>query len=140
MRISDWSSDVCSSDLLGDLLADAGEGAVLGHLVGPPAVAQVVDEVVGRLGGDLVEVAVVHLEARGLGAGGYALDVFEGEGAVGGGAAGLPAEAVLEVVQQLLAAAQVAGAVGRSEDRSVGKEWDSTCRSGWWAEQSRQKD
>src|SRR3546814_14549295 len=112
MRISDWSSDVCSSDLLGDLLADAGEGAVLGHLVGPPAVAQVVDEVVGRLGGDLVEVAVVHLEARGLGAGRYALDVFEGEGAVGGGAPGLHAAAVLEVVQQLLAAEQEAGDVG----------------------------
>ena len=72
----------------GQLLAGAGEDAVLGHLVGAPAVAEVVDQGVGVVRGDLVEVAVVHLEARRLGAGRDALDVLEGEGAVGGGAAG----------------------------------------------------
>ncbi len=37
---------------------------------------------------DLVEVAVVHLDRRCLGAGGDALDVLEGEHPVGGGPAG----------------------------------------------------
>src|SRR3546814_15803897 len=115
MRISDWSSDVCSSDLLGDLLADAGEGAVLGHLVGPPAVAQVVDEVVGRLGGDLVEVAVVHLEARGLVAGRYALNFLEAARAVVGGAPGLQVAASHEAVHTLCAAGPADSQCGQDD-------------------------
>src|SRR3546814_7478011 len=35
MRISDWSSDVCSSDLVAVVVADAGSGAVLAHLGSP---------------------------------------------------------------------------------------------------------
>src|SRR3546814_6080179 len=38
MRISDWSSDVCSSDLFLKLLFEAGDGAV-GQLAGPGEVA-----------------------------------------------------------------------------------------------------
>src|SRR3546814_10361958 len=59
MRISDWSSDVCSSDLVGagDLLAvDAGRAAVLGHVA------------YFALGRDLqVEAVAGHHHARELG-------------------------------------------------------------------------
>ena len=68
--------------------------------------------VVARCG----EVAVVDLEAGRLGAGGDALDVLEGEQAVGGGAAGLDAEGLLGVLQQLLAAQELAGDVGADVD------------------------
>ena len=52
-----------------------------------PAGAEVVDQLVELVVGDAVEVAVVHLEARRLGARRDALDVLEREQAVGGGAA-----------------------------------------------------
>ena len=104
---------------VGELLADPAQRAVARDLVGPLAGPQVVDEHVDLVVGDAVEVAVVHLEARRLGAGGDALDVFERELAVGRGVAGLDAEAVLEVVQQLLAADQHARDVGADVDHVV---------------------
>ena len=91
---------------VGQLLADPAERAVPRHLVGPLAGPQVVDEHVDLVVGDAVEVAVVDLQARGLGAGRDALDVLERELPVGRRVAGLDAQAVLEVVQQLLAAEQ----------------------------------
>src|SRR3546814_9780040 len=97
MRISDWSSDVCSSDLdlgtqdvgAGDLLAvDAGRAAVLGH---------VADFALDR---DLqVEAVAGHHHARELG--------------------------VVDLDQVRRPARRAA----RSEERRVGKEWVSTCRS-----------
>ena len=69
--------------------------------------------------GDLVEVAVVDLEARGFGTGCDALDVFDGEAAVGGGAAGLDAELLLGVVQKFFAAHDHAGDV-RANVHEVG--------------------
>ena len=110
---------VAGPPLGGDRLAHSGQGAVLGHLVGATAGAEVVEQGVDVVVGDLVEVAVVHLQAGRLGAGRDALDVLEGEGAVGGGAAGLDAEAVLEVVEQLLAADEHAGDVGAHVDEVV---------------------
>src|SRR3546814_8731314 len=77
MRISDWSSDVCSSDLVEQLVvALEGRGVAVAVPVG--------------LEGDLHDLAVV--------------------GPAGGDAL---------------------GAAGRSEERRVGKECVSTCRSRW---------
>src|SRR3546814_2156156 len=74
MRISDWSSDVCSSDLIAGLPA----------------------------------VAVLVFLARAAGAGGVARGVLPGRRIV-----------------------RVDGGVARSEERRVGKECVSTCRSRW---------
>src|SRR3546814_13844085 len=91
MRISDWSSDVCSSDLLGDVAGgdhDAAARHAAAHDLQHPAVLQ------------------PDLQAGGQQA---------GEGAV--------------------------ALLGRSEERSVGKEGVSTCRSRWtpYHEKNKQK-
>src|SRR3546814_17226892 len=104
MRISDWSSDVCSSDLRGILDQRtfrhgeaAGAGAADGDVAGAAAVpaAAVRDD---------------HLTAI----------PGHQHGAVAGGQ---PAEAEAGVV--------AAVALDRSEERRVGKEGVSTCRSRW---------
>src|SRR3546814_20912739 len=96
MRISDWSSDVCSSDLLRDaLLGDAvlrleqllEDGVVEGLR------AQQAEHELDRLG-DLSDLAVPHHRRHR----GHAAHADEGE---------------------------------RSEERRVGKECVSTCRSRW---------
>src|SRR3546814_12855220 len=94
MRISDWSSDVCSSDLGGDA-ADAlgADGAARGLHPLDAAVA-VLQET-----GDLA--ALDDVDAEGVGGAGIA----PGDGVVPRGA--------------------------RSEERRVGKECVSTCRSRW---------
>src|SRR3546814_4819501 len=81
MRISDWSSDVCSSDLVADAVHDE-------RLDG------------GRVRGRLV--------------------IPETDEEVGGEAHAFPAEEHLH---------EVVG--GRSEERRVGNECVSTCRSRW---------
>src|SRR3546814_8342674 len=84
MRISDWSSDVCSSDLLG---VGGHDGAVVdGDLLGPKQ----------QLGG---------AQPQGIG-----LALQHGAG-----------DDVGELVDEQR----------RSEERRVGKEWVSTCRSRW---------
>src|SRR3546814_7407963 len=89
MRISDWSSDVCSSDLPG-----AGEGDLVHRALHP--VHRVVQARLGREGEQrdavVAEVLVVDRDPVGI----------DGE-----------------------------GLVERSEERRVGKECVSTCRSGW---------
>src|SRR5262245_13721562 len=102
--------------VLGDLLADPAERAVAGHVVGPLARPQVFEQLVHLVVGDPVEVAVVDLQARRLGAGRDALDVLERELAVGGRAAGMDAQAGLQVLQQLFAPSQHAGDVGAHVD------------------------
>src|SRR3546814_15314333 len=109
MRISDWSSDVCSSDLCGfDGVGDDGF-----HLVGQALVLiPVEDDLEGFR--RLVE-ALQHAHL------GY---VGEAQQAVGCGVVELGA------VQQ----AAVKGRndfTARPEEPRVGKEWVSTCRSGW---------
>src|SRR3546814_17807286 len=112
MRISDWSSDVCSSDLPDH--EDAGEVRMAcvapeGALQRLVAVAAVGHAAAGGVheGGDTVDVRVVGEDAglvEGLG------DVAgHGRGAVHRGA--------------------------RTEERRVGKECVSTCRSRWWPDQ-----
>src|SRR3546814_14098811 len=92
MRISDWSSDVCSSDLValppldqGKLDAFAVENDL--QVVNCPSVVSAAPQV--KLGDDLGEAAR------------YKSLVYGGAG-------------------------------GRSEERGVGKECVSTCRSRWW--------
>src|SRR3546814_20317321 len=98
MRISDWSSDVCSSDLV-DRIGRVGLIAELGevdrHVVldDPRAARHQVQQ------------------------GGKVLDVGDRDGVAVGVALGWR---------------QVLG-VGRSEERRVGKESVSTCRSRWCA-------
>src|SRR3546814_11790253 len=102
MRISDWSSDVCSSDLAGrviQLVARGGEG-----------LAEAGRAIVGL---EMAGEALDELEEVGLGDLG---DLDEG-----GMTKGVKAEP-----------ARAEGELGlRSEERRVGKECVSTCRSRW---------
>src|SRR3546814_17395703 len=102
MRISDWSSDVCSSDLRVD--AARFVAARIGH----------VDQIIGR---DLV------IEHRAAG------EPLEGDIMLGirleAGRAGIVIEA--GIVERVL---EIRGAI-RSEERRVGKECVGTCRSRW---------
>src|SRR3546814_12975846 len=94
MRISDWSSDVCSSDLLQDLQAQRVEGA---H-----------GEAFGGVALQPLRHALLHL-ARGLVGEGDRGDALRREA---------PGP---DQMRDLL----------RSEERRVGKECVSTCRSRW---------
>src|SRR3546814_3331117 len=97
MRISDWSSDVCSSDL---------EYAFRGR------VADTHREFAGRLLGNVGrQDHLVRRTATAL------LDVH------------LVKE--IQAAQPRPGAAQLGGIEGRSEERRVGKECVSTCRSRW---------
>src|SRR3546814_17549758 len=101
MRISDWSSDVCSSDLVDRRIAQA-------DLVG---------EAVGRL----------HREARAV----QRLvqrDIAGGDGARRGMADFLVEAEVLEEIARIGLGRHAAPS---SDERRVGKECVSTCRSRW---------
>src|SRR3546814_14153973 len=106
MRISDWSSDVCASDLL------LGLGHVLDRLP--------LDRDGGVLESGLLERKferhVQHLLE--LGVQELLLPV------------GLGVEPGIPLPNALASGSASAGAV-RSEERRVGKEWASTCRSRW---------
>src|SRR3546814_15670739 len=102
MRISDWSSDVCSSDLLVFLVLLAGHPDLLRHRglrqaeQQPPLPHLAADMLVHRVvGGDVVVGALAAAAARGPG----------------------------------LARHGVGG--HRSEERRIGKECVRTCRT-WW--------
>src|SRR3546814_19631647 len=97
MRISDWSSDVCSSDLVECALQ---QGAEDGRLDVLPLV----------LGGDDQKLQVVFGDLDGAG-------VFE--------------EAAVELRDLHFQAGRELTHVHRSEERRVGKECVSTCRSRW---------
>src|SRR3546814_13955281 len=97
MRISDWSSDVCSSDLYDIVQQQQGLGILHGHD----------DE-------RLVIIVDAHFKYRGNFIGNFA-----GYGPEGGGASGGIDDA------------DAAADLSRSEERRVGKECVSTCRSRW---------
>src|SRR3546814_13603628 len=104
MRISDWSSDVCSSDLLAWLALLAGCGTA-----DPTSM-----ERFKRTG---------HLIALSGGDAGAPNDCFACHGLSGeGNGAGAPRLAGLDM-----------GYMARSEERRVGEECVSTCRSRWSA-------
>src|SRR3546814_14852572 len=97
MRISDWSSDVCSSDLSGRLVRS----------VTAQAAVALVQQLVHRQRFERVQ----FVEQNGLEAGGGLFRITVG--------------AAERLAHQLVDQAQ------RSEERRVGKECVSTCRSRW---------
>src|SRR3546814_19134436 len=112
MRISDWSSDVCSSDLLAGAVVEA-PGQVTADL---PTAHQRRDAALGPVA-ELLEVDVDAVRLR-------------DHRRLGGrhqGGAGCRIEDVGELEDHC-------GTIyaHRSEERRVGKECVSTCRSRWW--------
>src|SRR3546814_14575129 len=105
MRISDWSSDVCSSDL-GEMEAEAAQaGDVLVDFA--------------RMLGDVLLAELEDQVARQLHVGGHEVHEIGEENTVGERIGGNVAEEADRLV--------------RSEERLVGKEGVSTCRSRWSA-------
>src|SRR3546814_19914228 len=102
VRISDWSSDVCSSDLLGlDQLREERRADRQGVVV----------EVVFRV----VQAPVLARRT--------AAEPHEGARA--------PGEHDREILAAHALVRRPVDPVGRSEERRVGKEWVSTCSSRW---------
>src|SRR3546814_4450004 len=93
LRISDWSSDVCSSDLF------------------PPA-----REIVERVPLHLLIEAETNQNARGAGRGGVGVDRDQ---------------PLMDIAQTVRIGAGFRFREQRSEERRVGKECVSTCRSRW---------
>src|SRR3546814_17146407 len=93
MRISDWSSDVCSSDLI-----PLSQVADIGIVEGPPAIMR---EAAQRR-------VVIQANVRDRDMGGFVAEA-----------------------QQAVASQVQLPAGYRSEERRVGKECVSTCRSRW---------
>src|SRR3546814_15145655 len=116
MRISDWSSDVCSSDL--------------GHAIGGLTINRPSADYVGLFGfqggGTISRTGVIGVSVI-------------GDQDVGG----LVGHQVGGSIGQSYATGRVTGDhyVGglRSEERRVGKEWGSTCRSRWSLDHIKQK-
>src|SRR3546814_12134119 len=105
MRISDWSSDVCSSDLLGDT-TDPTQVPISGATSDVPPGSTVTITVTDQDGNEVEATATVQPD------GSYSVDT-DISGLVDG------------------ALTVEAGATDRSEERRVGKECVSTCRSRW---------
>src|SRR3546814_13483984 len=104
MRISDWSSDVCSSDLAVVVVVETFDGGLLDRAVHPLDLA--------------IRPGMLHL----------------GQPVLDGVVAADAVKDVLEGMPVLLAVGELDAVVGehgvRSEERRVGKECVSTCRSG----------
>src|SRR3546814_17742861 len=98
MRISDWSSDGCSSDLVRHLVAADDEGVIIPHLFRP------IDGKPARQGQSLERLAK-----------------FPGLARIGRKIA----------ARRPLRQGGAERAAKRSEERRVGKECVSTCRSRW---------
>src|SRR3546814_6726348 len=108
MRISDWSSDVCSSDLAFDLVAEE------------------IDTQAGFLaGGEQVEDAAAHREFALVGDGIDAAEAVRDEQ--------FGERVAVDPLPRRERRGELADAKGRerSEERRVGKECVSTCRSRW---------
>src|SRR3546814_14948356 len=119
MRISDWSSDVCSSDL--DISAFWGNHAKESLHWSKPFASVIENsfesgDISWFKGGELnicyncIDRHLPHLADK-------PAIIFEGDS---------PEEV------QTVTYAQLHEDVCRSEERRVGKEWVSTCRSRWW--------
>src|SRR3546814_18953400 len=125
MRISDWSSDVCSSDLT--MFRDPGCGCCLnwaGH------VEDGMNTKVASV--DSKDMAAIKT-ARGVPEELWSCHTMEVDGYIIEGH--VPAEAVAKLLSERpagVAGLAVPGMpLGRSEERRVGQERVSTCRSGW---------
>src|SRR3546814_18171363 len=117
MRISDWSSDVCSSDLVGlELPVDDVDGFRDGER---GARQKLIIDLIGRPPA-----------------------IFQGsDGQHDGAAERQRAEKQQQLAAQRQALAERAdpGCGPRSAERRGGKEGVSTCRSRWWRDQSHKK-
>src|SRR3546814_18334539 len=130
MRISDWSSDVCSSDLLREFVA-----RVVGERIHPRA-----DRAVGIAElpenrvhpplqcGEFVEAHLMDLLGR------------HARRRRGAQAPGIPLVAAGARPHPLVHRRLGTLGLPRSEEHRVGKEWGSTCRSWWWPEQYKNKN
>src|SRR3546814_20525440 len=104
MRISDWSSDVCSSDLI-DRAAYTPDLAVAELLVDPAAAAPDQDRVLSSIDEQIFVMAVMPVPFAG--------------------------DANANAVRKRSADRAFQRQLIRSEERRVGKECVSTCRSRW---------
>src|SRR3546814_12550075 len=108
MRISDWSSDVCSSDLSQVCVSrqsgyDSGYGAsISAPCVDGPFIAMPLEQFYGRTQGILIDVILIMRQ-----------------------------RILCRGIEHPLAFGNYQ-AFKRSQERRVGKECVSTCRSGWW--------
>src|SRR3546814_20821202 len=129
MRISDWSSDVCSSDLDGkiEFLSDGKIGAV------DAATGSVTDGAGAIFHGRAAAGAANSFKGtnNGLIAGWLRTVGFGGDASITNGGAiyhGITASGQGNVSITTSAA----GAVAQSEEGRVGNYGFSTCKSGWW--------
>src|SRR3546814_15473865 len=97
MRISDWSSDVCSSDLL-----------VTYHVYNDPTQEASFNAIAGAI---------------------FILPFFLFSALAGQLADALDKARMIRIIKSVEIAIMIAGAAGRSEERRVGQECVSTCRS-----------
>src|SRR3546814_11544046 len=118
MRISDWSSDVCSSDLVaapaiveGEACAFQASAKPLVGAVAPIQCARIVAE-----GGDSADGTVILITPAKLDHGGRF------------GHGGLPQ---YSLVRRMVSTRVVASGFHRSEERRVGQECVGRCRSRW---------
>src|SRR3546814_11948493 len=119
MRISDWSSDVCSSDLLGE---DRRIVGVSGYAVRPPQVRREKPRISAFTSADIPKILALQPDL---------VLAFSD----------LQADIVAALIREGVAVhafnqRDLAGILGmvrtlRSEERRVGKECVSTCRSRW---------
>src|SRR3546814_20403114 len=112
MRISDWSSDVCSSDL-GEVRAREARRAARDH----PRLD------IGR------ERHLLHMDLENLDA---ALDIRPRHH-------DLPVEAARAEQRRIEHVGPVGGG-DRSEERRVGKGWGGSCSCGWWSNTLKKKE
>src|SRR3546814_12830684 len=110
MRISDWSSDVCSSDLEGSITANRAANSLV--------VADYADNI------QRVRALITRIDRTN--------DTTEIVALKNAGA-----REVAESLQQLAGGSGGAAGANRSEERRVGKECVSTCRSRWSPERSK---
>src|SRR3546814_14247226 len=121
MRISDWSSDVCSSDLVE--AGQPGVGCRIAAILGPNQLpgGSTDHQFNGARVGEFRQRAAAELDGKAAQPGGVnGVGLVGRNGAAGRGKVG---EAVGE--------AQPVGKGPRSEERRVGKECVRTCRSRW---------
>src|SRR3546814_20356266 len=123
MRISDWSSDVCSSDL-----AEMPDPALRYRVVFSITEAAPAGEVNHSL-----EKVARYLNL--LAAGGVVPNVGDIVAVVHGPATPIVANKPANPNLTLIAALQEAGVTVRSEERQGVNECVSTCRFSWWPEQ-----
>src|SRR3546814_11694350 len=126
MRISDWSSDVCSSDLSQRVRItnyDTSKGAAA---AARQALADGNKLIIGPLLSENVK--IVSPIARNAG---VPVITFSNDVSVAGGGTYVLGYSPAQSIDRVVYYAHQRAVTPRSEERRVGKECVSTCRSGW---------